>query len=577
MSILEAFIVNGTHYDVNIVWEEEDEPLFRATDIGKILGLTQIRRTIIEFGNKYKVEKSIPTPGGAQEATFLTELGLYKILMISRKPIAETFQDWVANVIKTIRKTGKYELELMKENMDNMEKSFKEKIEVALKHEARKIRMVEYKAKHDYLLDQYRNKPIVYFAYVTLPYEEENNENNEDNEENEDIKEIKEIKKFNIKIGSTKDIGSRTKTHLENFENFYLFNVVESAMNEPFEHFLHQHAKIKSFKNKDFTYVEKSSGTVRRSHEIFTVDFKTCKTIVEIAKRNLVKFSIEPISEHLIEQSNLRFEEMETKRRIAEIEYNTIQVQKALVEHETKKLINVSTSKPVKYAIDLGEDARRVTVNRGNKIQIYDPATQKLVHTFNCLMACTRDNEFFHSCSKPMIKRSIETHQVYKGYVWMDLDRDKADDFVQPFPTDTVHHTKTIKIGYLAMLSLDKTKIVNVYPDHKSATLDRNLKSSAAISKALTKGTQSRGHYFQMWDDCDPELKREYLENHQLPEKAKRVNGIVIQQVMPVTHEVVKTFVCVEDVLRDFQMSRDTLNKAIDGGYVWKGYRWLKA
>ena len=564
MSILEAFIVNGTHYDVNIVWEDEDEPLFRATDIGKILGIKNINDSIGHFPIEYKGSATVYTLGGAQEATFLTELGLYKVLMTSRKPIAETFQRWVAVVIKTIRKTGKYELKLMKENMQNQEKSFKERMDIALKHEAHKIRMIEYKAKHDSLMDQYRNKPVVYFAYVTLPYEEENDENNEEN------KDIKEIKKFNIKIGSTKDIGSRIKTHLENFENFYLFNVVESAMNEPFEHFLHGHAKIKPFRNKDFTYVEKSSGRVRHSHEIFTVDFKTCKTIVEIAKRNLTKFSNEPISEHLIEQS-LCIEEL--KSSIAKIEYKienknkTIQTEKELVSFSTK---------PVKYAIDIKEDARRVTVNRGNKIQIYDPATQKLVHTFNCLMSCTRDNEFFHSCSKPMIKRSLETHQVYKGYVWMDLDRDKADDFVQPFPTDTVHHTKTIKIGYLAMLSLDKTKIVNVYPDHKSAALDRNLKSNAAISKALTKGTQSRGHYFQMWDDCDPELKREYLENHQLPEKAKRVNGIVIQQVMPATHEVVKTFVCVEDVLRDFQMSRDTLNKAIDGGYVWKGYRWLR-
>ena len=538
MSILADF---GAKFNVSVHWENE-EPYVKAVDVGKLLGIQNIWQTISNFSEEYKT--SLTIRGGTQEATFLTELGLYKVLFISRKPIAETFQDWLANVIKTIRKTGKYELELMKENMKNEEKSFKERIDMALKHESHKIKLIEYRVKHDTLLDRYRDRPVVYFAYVTLPYAE----------------------KFNIKIGSTTDLESLTNERHD--ENFYLFNVVETVLNERFEHFLHQHPKIKPFKNRDFP------------SETFTVDMKTCKTFVEIAKRNLEKFyetsafSTSSVtataSAHLAAQS-LIIEEL--KSSIVKIE-NKIENENKTIR--TEKELAEKVTKPVKYAIDIKEDARRVTVNRGNKIQIYDPATQKLVHTFNCLMSCTRDNEFFHSCSKPMIKRSLETHQVYKGYVWMDLDRDKADDFVQPFPTDTVHHTKTIKIGYLAMLSLDKTKIVNVYPDHKSAALDRNLKSNAAISKALTKGTQSRGHYFQMWDDCDPELKREYLENHQLPEKAKRVNGIVIQQVMPATHEVVKTFVCVEDVLRDFQMSRDTLNKAIDGGYVWKGYRWLK-
>ncbi len=66
-----------------------------------------IREVIKNFNNKQKVV----TLGGQQNTTFLTEQGLYKVLMRSRKKIAEQFQDWVCEVVEEIRKNGKYELE----------------------------------------------------------------------------------------------------------------------------------------------------------------------------------------------------------------------------------------------------------------------------------------------------------------------------------------------------------------------------------------------------------------------------------------------------------------------------------
>lgn len=68
-----------------------DEPLFKAKDIGDMLGITKIRTTIDNLDDKYKVLKGAHTVGGLQEQWFLTEDGLYKILMRSRKPIAEKF------------------------------------------------------------------------------------------------------------------------------------------------------------------------------------------------------------------------------------------------------------------------------------------------------------------------------------------------------------------------------------------------------------------------------------------------------------------------------------------------------
>ena len=99
---------NGLNIQVYGTYEN---PLFKAKDIGELLEMSNIRQIIKNFNNKQKGVSLTDTPGGKQEVIFLTEQGLYKVLMRSRKKIAEDFQDWVCEVVEEIRKKGKYDLE----------------------------------------------------------------------------------------------------------------------------------------------------------------------------------------------------------------------------------------------------------------------------------------------------------------------------------------------------------------------------------------------------------------------------------------------------------------------------------
>jgi prophage antirepressor-like protein len=89
-----------------------EEPLFKAKDIGDLLGIKDIKSTLRDF-DKDEVHSMhlIDSLGREQETNMLKEQGLYKILMISRKPIAKQFQKWVFDIIKQIRLKGKYDLE----------------------------------------------------------------------------------------------------------------------------------------------------------------------------------------------------------------------------------------------------------------------------------------------------------------------------------------------------------------------------------------------------------------------------------------------------------------------------------
>ena len=107
----DAGIAHGV--DINISGTPED-PLFQANQVGALLGITNIRKTVHDF-DEYEVVKGVTTGytlGGPQTAAFLTELGLYRLLGMSRKPIARPFQKWVAQVIKEIRLKGMYDMQL---------------------------------------------------------------------------------------------------------------------------------------------------------------------------------------------------------------------------------------------------------------------------------------------------------------------------------------------------------------------------------------------------------------------------------------------------------------------------------
>lgn len=89
-----------------------NEPWFCLKDVCEVLGLTNSRKVLSSQVDKNGVTKSyvIDSMGREQEAAFVNEPNLYRVIFRSNKPEAKQFQDWVFNeVLPTIRKTGRYE------------------------------------------------------------------------------------------------------------------------------------------------------------------------------------------------------------------------------------------------------------------------------------------------------------------------------------------------------------------------------------------------------------------------------------------------------------------------------------
>lgn len=97
------------------VYGTAENPLFLAKEVAECIdyakrsnGSYNTTMMLQSVDEEEKVANIVDTLGGNQQVWFLTEDGLYEVLMQSRKPIAKEFKKGVKEILKNIRKTGGY-------------------------------------------------------------------------------------------------------------------------------------------------------------------------------------------------------------------------------------------------------------------------------------------------------------------------------------------------------------------------------------------------------------------------------------------------------------------------------------
>lgn len=185
-----------------IIYGTLDKPLFKANEIGELLGISNIHMSIKDFTDKQRSVSLTDTGFGIKETTMLTEQGLFKVILCSRKPIVFKFQDWVCEVIEEIRKTGEYKSKIKKSN--------------------------------ELFIQQYNEKSVVYLGNV-------------------EEKDGYIIKKYGKTTGNLYD---RLKSHKKQYgSNFHFTNIIECENIHDLEkriqtHYLLKTRHVKSYDNK---------------------------------------------------------------------------------------------------------------------------------------------------------------------------------------------------------------------------------------------------------------------------------------------------------------------------------------
>lgn len=136
------------------IYGDFENPLFLAKDVAEWIehSKSDVMLKSVDDNEKVKVNNVyVDGRTGGNGVWFLTEDGLYEVLMQSRKPIAKEFKKEVKKILKTIRQNGMYVTEKLLDNPDLAIQAF-----TKLKEEREKRKALEIKIESD--------KPKVLFA-----------------------------------------------------------------------------------------------------------------------------------------------------------------------------------------------------------------------------------------------------------------------------------------------------------------------------------------------------------------------------------------------------------------------------
>lgn len=90
------------------IYGDIENPLFLAKDVANWIEHSRASEMLKSIDKEEKLMQTIFASGQKREMWFLTEDGLYEVLMQSRKPIAKQFKKEVKKILKQIRKDGYY-------------------------------------------------------------------------------------------------------------------------------------------------------------------------------------------------------------------------------------------------------------------------------------------------------------------------------------------------------------------------------------------------------------------------------------------------------------------------------------
>lgn len=109
LTVVQETVILGKNIQM---YNSIEAPLFLAKDVAEWIdysksnGKYKVSQMVKTVDEDEKGIYNVATLGGVQEATFLTEDGLYEVCMQSRKPIAKEMKKEIKQYLKSIRLTG---------------------------------------------------------------------------------------------------------------------------------------------------------------------------------------------------------------------------------------------------------------------------------------------------------------------------------------------------------------------------------------------------------------------------------------------------------------------------------------
>ena len=492
--------------------------------------------------------------GGHNKETFILTVKTFKLLCIKADTVkANEIHEYFIKLEEILHETieeesNELKLQLDKKNIENneLDKQNFELKQLEYKKEKEfeeKLKNVEELKNHEILLNKFGN-------YGSIIY-------------------IIKVKKFEdgtyiIKIGESR-IGllNRYNEHKLNYECCVILDCFPVNNSKDFESFLHNYNIIKNNRCNNLKSHE-------NERELFLVGKElTYSELLNIINNNIKYFN--EISYLEVEKLNLEIEKLNSIKNIfSNNEYlNNISnnFQKILdelseVKKSNKELLDKVNSMQTKTTTNF--NAPLVTL--GPRLQKINPETLQIVKVYESVSEVMKENHFI---KRPSINKAVIENTIYHGFRWLFVDRELNPNVIHKI-IETKPLQKNQNLGYIAKVNKDKTEIINIYLDRKTASTLNNCKSGASLDDPVKKGKIHNGFYYILYDKCDLDLRKKFEEyKNQSKEPILYKNGV---GQFDKTNNLIREFICKYDVIRLLKISDKTLAKAIDNNILYNDY-----
>jgi hypothetical protein len=199
----------------------------------------------------------------------------------------------------------------------------------------------------------------------------------------------------------------------------------------------------------------------------------------------------------------------------------------------------------------------------GPRLQKINDETKQLVKVYETVTECIQDDTRIKRSS---VNKAVEEDTVYNGFRWWLVPRDQDASILGPIRE--TKKTRTQNIGYIAKLNKEKTEILNVYLDRKTASSCNGYTTKSGVDTCVKNFTLSNGHYYLLYETCEDELKDKFVERYGRPILYKDgvgqfdTNGIMTRE-----------FTCKYDFTNgDFKISEKKITDCLSGNSLYNGY-----
>ena len=378
-----------------------------------------------------------------------------------------------------------------------------------------------------------------------------------------------------VKVGESRvGILARYKEHKSNYDECLLLDCFLVNRSKDFETFIKEHDHIRPSKVTDLPGHESEL-------ELFLIGKNlSYKTLLNTVGQNIKYFNDNSIIEET-RKLELELEILKIKQNPTivsddvsnDLLRNLLHLNKLMMnkmdklEQSNKAILNELNASKTKIVTGFNHQNPHL----GPRLQKINPETLHLVKVYESVTEVMNENK---NIKRPSINKAINENTIYCGFRWLLVERNLDSNIIHNI--EPTKQTRSQNLGYIAKLNIDKSEIINVYLDRKTAADQNGYVSSAGLEHVVKNFTLSKGHYYLLYDSCEDELKENFIIKNNNQEPILYKNGIGQYNSDQL---LIKEFICKYDCIKSFHISDKTLQKALDKQIPYNGtyFKYLDA